>query len=219
MNLPATLSAFEWVPDFARGHVRDLRVRWACEEIDRPYDAVLLDATRPRGPDYTCWQPFGQVPAWREGTLSMFESGAILLHLGETDERLLPSDPQTRWQAISWLFAALNSVEPYVGPLVDVRLFHADRPWAEDAFATFRPAAEQRLTQLSDAIGEREWLAGPFSIADIAMATVLKDVSSMNLLDGFPTLDAYLQRACARPAYARALQAQLDDFRDQPKAT
>jgi glutathione S-transferase len=216
MNAPAKLSAFDWVPDFARGHVRDLRVRWACEEIGRPYATVLLDATLPRGPDYTCWQPFGQVPAWQDGDLSMFESGAILLQLGMDEERLLPADAATRWQAISWLFAALNSVEPFLGTLVDLKLFHAEEPWSDAAFTTFRPQAEKRLAQLADALGDREWLAGPFSIADIAMVTVLQLVTAFGVLDGFPTLVAYVDRGLARPAHARALQAQLGDFQDRP---
>jgi len=216
MTVATKVSAFGWVPDFARGNVRDLRIRWACEEIGRPYEAVLLDATHPRGPDYLWWQPFGQVPAFRDADVTMFESGAILLYLGEDDERLLPADPQARWQATSWLLAALNSVEPFLGSLVDMRLFHADQPWAEEAFATLRPQAERRLGQLAVALGQREWLAGAFSIADIAMVTVLKIADSMDLLQPHPVLTDYFRRGMARPAHARALAAQLGDFSDEP---
>ncbi|KHL26204.1 hypothetical protein PK98_06845 [Croceibacterium mercuriale] len=213
---PGEVSAFSWVPDFARGNVRDLRVRWACEEIGRPYASVLLDATHQRGPDYTCWQPFGQVPAWRDAEVQLFESGAILLYLGESDDRLLPADPQARWHATSWLVAALNSVEPFLGSLVDMRLFHADQPWAEDAFATLRPQAEQRLAQLATALGGREWLAGSFSVADIAMVTVLKIAHDLDLLPAHPVLAAYFARGVSRPGHARALAAQLADFSDEP---
>ena len=216
MTVATKVSAFSWVPDFARGNVRDLRIRWACEEIGRPYHSVLLDATHPRGPEYLSWQPFGQVPAFRDADVTMFESGAILLYLGERDERLLPADPQARWQATSWLIAALNSVEPFLGSLVDMRLFHADQSWAEDAFATLRPLAERRLAQLAETLGDREWLAGPFSVADIAMVTVLKIADGLKLLAPQPALAAYFQRGMARPAHARALEAQLADFSDEP---
>lgn len=217
-NRPGQVSAFSWVPDFARGNVRDLRVRWACEEIGRPYASVLLDATHQRGPDYTSWQPFGQVPAWRDAEVELFESGAILLYLGEGDQRLLPAEPQARWQATSWLVAALNSVEPFLGSLVDMRLFHADQPWAEDAFATLRPQAEKRLAQLTTALGTREWLAETFSVADIAMVTVLKIAHDLDLLPAHPVLATYFERGVRRPAYLRALDAQLNDFSDEPPA-
>jgi glutathione S-transferase len=206
------VSAFNWVPDFARGNVRDLRVRWALEEIGRPYETALLDATRPRGPDYTCWQPFGQVPALREGGFEMFESGAILLYLGQDDERLLPAEPQARWQAVSWLIAGLNSVEPYLGQLVDLKLFNANEPWSQDAFTTLRPAGEKRLEQLAQALGDKEWLAGSFSVADIVMVTVLKIADFLDLLAAQPGLEAYYRRGLERPAHQRALAAQLADF-------
>jgi glutathione S-transferase len=213
---PLVVSAFNWVPDFARGNVRDLRVRWALEEIGRPYGTALLDATRPRGADYTSWQPFGQVPALREGDLSIFESGAILLYLGEDEERLLPREQQARWQAVSWLIAALNSVEPSLSTLIDLRLFHREEPWAAAAFDTLRSEPDKRLAQLSGALGDRDWLAGPFSAADIAMVTVLRLADAIDLLGPHPNLSAYVARGTVRPAYARALQAQLDDFEDNP---
>lgn len=210
------VSAFNWVPDFARGQVRDLRVRWALEEIGQPYETALLDATRPRGPDYTGWQPFGQVPALRIGGMEMFESGAILLFLGETEEHLLPAEPQARWQAVSWLLAALNSVEPYLAELADVTLFHGEEEWSDKAFAAMRPAAEKRLEQLATALAGRDWLAGRFSIADIAMVTVLGITEGMDLLAPHDNLLAYRARGMARPAFQRALAAQLADFADEP---
>jgi glutathione S-transferase len=216
MTATPVISAFNWVPDFAKGNVRDLRVRWALEEIGRPYDTHLLDATRPRGPDYTCWQPFDQVPALREGGFQMFESGAILLYLAQDDERLLPREPQARWQAVGWLIAGLNSVEPSLGQLADLKLFKAKEPWAQDAFASFRPGAEKRLAQLAEALAEREWLAPRFSAADIVMVTVLKIADFLDLLTAQPSLEAYYRRGVERPAHQRALAAQLDDFTAEP---
>ena len=209
------VSAFGWVPDFARGRVRDLRVRWALEEADQRYDTVLLDATHPRGADYVAWQPFDQVPAYRDGEVEMFESGAILLRIAEDHPGLLPTDPQARWQAISWLFGALNSVEPSLMQLVTVTLFHKDKPWSAEAATALRPFAQQRLKRLCDALGDKDWLAGEFSIADIALIVALKSADD-GLIADQPRLTAYRARAEARPAYVRALDAQLADFSDSP---
>ncbi|BBC73773.1 conserved hypothetical protein [Altererythrobacter sp. B11] len=210
------VTAFGWVPDFARGLVRDLRVRWAFEEIGRPYDSQLLNAMEPRPEGYLQWQPFDQVPAFADGPVKFFESGAILLYLGEQDERLLPASGQSRWSAISWLFAALNSVEPSIGAMVSFDLFHADKPWAEGARSATASLVERRLKRLSDALGDTEWLAGDFSIADIAMVTVLENLRHTDMVAGFPNLAAYSERGRQRPAYRRALDAQLADFSDQP---
>lgn len=209
------ISAFDWVPDFAKGRVRDLRVRWAYEEIGQPYDTYLLNAGQPRGADYVSWQPFDQVPALRDGEVEMFESGAILLRIGERDERLLPREEQARWQAISWLVAALNSVEPALAQVSFITIFHADKPWATDAAAAMRPFAQRRLRRLADALGDRDWLAGDFSIADIAMATAFL-AGEDSLVEEQPRLVAYRNRAHARPAYRRALEAQLGDFTAEP---
>jgi len=209
------VSAFNWVPDFAKGRVRDLRVRWAYEEIGRPYETLLLNAGEPRGEEYVRWQPFDQVPALRDGDIEMFESGAILLRIGEQDEQLLPVEEQARWTAISWLVAALNSVEPAVAQVSFLTFFHADKPWAADAAEGMKPFARRRLQRLADALGGKDWIAGEFSIADIAMVTsFLTDGSE--LVEEQPSLVAYRDRAHARPAYKRALQAQLDDFHAEP---
>ncbi|QZH75149.1 MAG: glutathione S-transferase family protein [Erythrobacter sp.] len=211
------LSAFAWVPDFAKGRVRDLRVRWALEEVGQPYETVLLNAMLPRGEDYVAWQPFDQVPAWRDGEVQMFETGAILLRLAEAHPTLLPAKPQARWQAISWLFAALNSIEPGLMQLVTVILFHQDKSWSGEAAAALRPFAEKRLQRLADALGDKDWLAGTFSIADIAMVTVLANADDA-LIEAQPHLAAYCARGHARPAYKRAMAAQLADFvEDNPK--
>ena len=213
------ISAFNNVPDFAKGRVRDLRVRWAFEEVGVTYDTHLLDAMTPRGEDYVRWQPFDQVPALRDDNIEMFESGAILLYIAEKHDKLLPRAQEARWKAISWLIAALNSVEPALAMVTILALFHGDKPWSPEAQEGVRPMARKRLQRLADALGEREWLAGEFSIADIAMVTTFL-VDSGGLVEEQPTLAAYRDRAMARPAYKRALKAQLDDFHEhQPLET
>lgn len=205
------ISAFHTVPDFAKGHVRDLRLRWAFEEVGVPYDTYLLNAMQPRGADYVGWQPFDQVPALREGAVEMFESGAILLRIAQEHGALLPDGEQDRWRAISWLFAALNSVEPAIMMLVTHALFHQDKPWSGEAVEAVKPFVRERLKRLSEALLEREWLAGEFSIADIAMATVL--ASAMDgVVEEQPAVAGYRDRALSRPAYRRALDAQFADF-------
>jgi len=211
------VSAFGWVPDFAKGRVRDLRPRWALEEVGQPYETYLLNAAKPRGEEYLAWQPFDQVPAWRDSEVEMFESGAILLRIAEQHPALLPAEPQARWQAISWLFAAFNSVEPAIMQLVTVSLFHADKPWSAGAAEGLTPFAERRLMRLADALGDKQWLAREFSIADIAMVTALLSAEDA-LIETQPRLVAYCARAYARPAYKRALAAQMADFSDTPPA-
>ena len=210
------VTAFNWVPEFARGLVRDLRVRWALEEIGAPYDTELLNARNPRPDDYLSWQPFDQVPAFADGDLKLFETGAILLYLGERDERLLPSEPQARWTAIAWLFSALNSVEPVVGRIVSYDVFHKDKPWAPEAREASLGLCKQKLKRVTDALAGKDWLAGQFSIADIAMVTVLNNLRHTDLVAEYPALAAYTARGEARPAYKRALEAQLADFEDEP---
>ncbi len=208
------ITGFDWVPDFAKGFVRDLRPRWACEEIGLRYDMRLMDP-RNRPADYFSEQPWGQVPALVDGGVHLFESGAILLHLGERDERLLPRDPQARADAQSWLFAAYNSVEPMLFELGNVEIFSAGEQWAELRRPSLVAAIEQKLDRLAAAMGDREWLAGQFSIADIAMATVLRQAEGSGLLTDRPVLLAYLERAIARPAFKAALAAQLADFKPE----
>ena len=212
------VTAFGWVPDFARGLVRDLRVRWACEEIGRPYHAELLDATNPRTEEYLSRQPFDQVPAFTDDGLQIFETGAILLYLGERDDRLLPAEGQARWAAISWLFAALNSVEPFIVQISGYDLFHRDAEWMPAAREAALPLTRQRLKRLADALGEKDWLAGQFSVADIAMITVLNNLRHTDLVAEYPALAAYKARGEDRPAYKRALDAQLADFEEKQPA-
>ena len=210
------VTAFHWVPEFARGLVRDLRVRWALEEIGRPYDSELLNARSPRPDEYLARQPFDQVPAFRDGDLQIFETGAILLYLGEHDERLLPAGGQARWTAISWLFSALNSVEPFIMRITHYDLFHKDKPWMPDAREAQLPLCRKKLERVSDALAGQDWLAGEFSIADIAMVTVLNNLRHTDLVAEYPSLAAYHGRGTARPAYKRALDAQFADFEDEP---
>ena len=210
------VTAFEWVPPFARGLVRDLRVRWALEEIGRPYDIELLNARAPRPDEYLARQPFDQVPAFRDGDLDVFETGAILLYLGEQDELLLPSAPKARWEAISWLFSALNSVEPVIVRIVSYDIFHKDKPWSPDAREASVGLCKQKLKRVNDALAGKDWLAGQFSIADIAMVTVLNNLRHTDLVAEYPALADYHARGTARPAYQRALDAQMADFVEEP---
>ena len=211
-----TLTAFNWVPEFARGLVRDLRIRWALEEIGRPYQTDLLNAREPRPDAYLARQPFDQVPAFEDGGLKLFETGAILLYLGEQDERLLSAEGQARWDAIAWLFAALNSVEPVIQRIVSYDIFHKDKPWSPDAREASLGLCKQKLKRVADALGDRDWLAGQFSIADIAMVTVLNNLRHTDLVAEYPTLAAYKKRGEERPAYKRALEAQFADFESEP---
>lgn len=206
------VAALRNVPAFAHGLVRDLRVRWALEEIGRPYRAELYEAMTPRADDYRGWQPFGQVPAFDDGEVRLFESGAILLHLGEQDERLLPKAPQTRAGAYSWLIAALNTVEPAVMDIQWVDVFRAREAWTKEARPGFVAFMEKRLGDTEKALGNREWLAGPFSIADIVMVTVLRELRHTDILAAYPALTAYKARGEARLAFQRALADQAADL-------
>lgn len=206
------VTAFDWVPEFAKGLVRDLRVRWAFEEIGAPYTTERFGAATPRPDDYVKWQPFEQVPAFRDDGIEIFESGAILLYIAETQGALLPAEPEAHWKAISWLFAGLNSVEPSCMRYFNYTVFNADKEWAEGAKEALLPLLRQKLKRVSDALDDQDWLAGEFSIADIMMVTVLNSLRETGLVTEFPTLAAYHARGTGRPAYKRALEAQLADF-------
>ena len=211
-NAAIEITAFRWVPPFAEGLVRDLRVRWALEEAGLSYRVRLLDAMQPRPADYLREQPFDQVPSFREGALQLFETGAIVLHIGEKDERLLPSDPIGRARAIQWTYAALNSVEPALQNLTSIDLFFTDEEWAR----LRRPGAEEfarlKLKRVADWLGTSEWLEDRFTIGDLLMITVLRVVRHTGLVAEQPNLAAYLARGEARPAFQRALAAQIEPF-------
>lgn len=207
------ITAFAWVPPFAQGLVRDLRVRWVLEEIGIPYRVRLLGFKRPA--EYLKEQPFDQVPSYREGELQLFESGAIVQHLGEKDERLLPRDPIERARAIQWTYAALNSVEPAIQSLAMINFFYAGEEWA----TLRRPGAEDyarlKLKRVSDWLADRQWLEGDrFTIGDLLMVTVLRNLRDTPLVAEFDNLAAYQQRGESRPAFQQALSDQLAAFRE-----
>ena len=206
------VSAMRNVPDFAHGLVRDVRVRWALEEIGRPYRTELFEGMQPRPDSYREWQPFGQIPAFRDDKVELFESGAILLYLGHDDERLMPFDVQPRWQAVSWLIAALNSVEPMLMQIVSLDIFHADKDWAKDARPAALEFANMRLKSVSDALGDGEWIAGGFTLADIMLVTVLRNLRHTDIVAAFPNLAAYQARGEARPAFRQALADQAEQL-------
>ena len=209
------VTAFGWVPEFARGLVRDLRVRWALEEIGREYDVELLNARAPRPEEYLARQPFDQVPAFRDGDLNLFETGAILLYLGEQDERLLPASGQDRWTAIAWLFSALNSVEPALNNVVLIDVFYRDEEWAKLRRPGAADFARLKLKRLSDWLGDKQWLEGDrFTIGDLMMVTVLRVLRHTDIVAEFPNLEGYRQRGQARPAFQRALADQLATYRE-----
>ncbi|HEU5482071.1 MAG TPA: glutathione S-transferase family protein [Sphingomicrobium sp.] len=211
-NAEIEITAFRWVPDFAQGLVRDLRVRWALEEIGRPYRVRLLDALNPRPADYFAEQPFGQVPAYKDDEVQLFESGAILIHLGLQDERLLPTDRNGRMRGIAWLIAALNSVEPAIFPLLMINIFNKGEAWTEEARPKFLERLNGRLKCLSDALGDKEWLEDRFTIGDLMTIAMLRQLRGTGLIDQFPNLAAYVKRGEARPAFKQALAGQLSAF-------
>jgi glutathione S-transferase len=210
-----TISAFRWVPDFAKGQVRDIRVRWALAEAGLPYKTRLLEQGDQDAPDYRALQPFGQVPIFEENGLVLFESGAIVLHVAERSDVLLPADPAARARAVQWVVAALNSIEPFLMNIAVIDFFYSAESWA----ALRRPSAidfaRRRLTALSTALGDKPFLDGErFTAGDLMMAAVLRMLPHTDLVSSDPRLTAYVERCCARPAFQRALAAQLADFRD-----
>lgn len=211
---PIICYAFENVPPFARGLVRDLRVRWALEERGEKYESRLIGAgagaVSPE--EYRRLQPFGQVPTLRDGELTLFESGAIVLHLAEGCPALMPGDALGRAHTVQWMFAALNTVEPHVQNLAGIDLFHHDKAWAKERRPGALELVESRLRSLAAALGEREYLVGRFTAADLLMSQVLRILRHTDILEKHPTLHAYRQRCEARPAFARALAAQMADF-------
>ena len=212
MNNSIRITAFKWVPPFAQGLVRDLRVRWALEEAGLPYSEKLLGPGDQNGPEHRAMQPFGQVPVYEEGEFTLFESGSILLHIGEKSEVLLPADPVQRARARTWMFAALNSVEPHVQNLTTIDLFFPNEDWAKQR----RPAAEKlalsRLHAVASSLEGRDYLEGRFTAGDLLMVSVLRFLRHTTMIRDIPVLAAYQARCEARPAFKRALAAQLSHF-------
>jgi len=208
----AEITAFRWVPPFAAGLVRDLRIRWALEEIERPYQVRLLDALNPRPHEYFAEQPFGQVPAYRDKEVQLFESGAILIHLGLQDERLLPAETEPRMRSIAWLIAALNSVEPMIFELTTINIFAKGEAWTEERKPQVLENIRKRLALLEEALGDDEWFEGRFSIGNLMMASVLRNLRRSGLVEEHPRLAAFVERGAERPAFQRALADQLAVF-------
>jgi len=209
-----TISAFRWVPDFAQGQVRDLRVRWALEEAGLPYKTRLLEQGDQAKPEYRALQPFGQVPILEEDGFVLFETGAIVLYLGQRSENLLPMEAPPRARATQWLIAALNSIEPFVMNVAVIDLFYANEQWAK----LRRPGAVEfvqgRLAGLSASLGDKPFLDGEnFTAGDLMMSTVLRILEHTDIVRRDKRLAAYLERCTARPAFKRAFDAQIADFR------
>ena len=206
-----TISAFRWVPPLAQGQVRDLRARWALEEAGLTYRARLLEQGDQDKPDYRALQPFGQVPILEEDGHVLFESGAIVLHIGERSEALLPKEPGARARAMQWLIAALNSVEPYIMNVAVIDYFYSEQEWAKLRRPTALDFARRRLDALAKALGDKPYLDGAaFTAGDLMMTTVLRILPA---LISDQRLAAYVERCTARPAFRRAIDAQIGDFR------
>ena len=206
------VSAFRWVPPFAQGLVRDLRVRWALEEAGLAYEERLLGPGDQGSESYRRLQPFGQVPVLEEDGLVLFESGAIVLHVAERSERLLPADPAARARVTAWMFAALNSVEPAIQNLAEIDLFHADAEWAKLRRPAVVERVQARLAALAASLDGRDYLVDRFTAADLLMTTVLRILRHTDLVATNPVLDTYRQRCEARPAFQKALADQLAPF-------
>jgi len=211
-----TITAFERSPDRGRGLARDMRLRWALEEAGQPYQVRLVSFTAMKEPEHLARHPFGQIPTYEEGGLTLFETGSIVFHIAERHPGLLPADARARAHAITWMFAALNTVEPPILDLATAKLLEADRPWAAERLPLVIDRIRARLSQLSTRLGNEDWLDGPFSAGDLLMVSVLIRLKLSGLLNEYPTLAAYVARGEARPAYARAFAAQLAAFNASP---
>jgi len=207
-----TITAFERSPDRGRGLARDMRVRWTLEEVGQTYDVRLLSFTEMKQAGHRALHPFGQIPTYEEGDLALFETGAIVFHIAERHAGLLPDDPNARARAIAWMFAALSTIEP---PILDreiAMLLERDKTWHEQRLPLIEGRIRGRLGELSDRLGDADWLDGEFSAGDLLMVDVLRRLTGSGLLDGYPNLAAYVARGEARPAFKRAFAAQLAVF-------
>ena len=211
-----TITAFETSPDRGRGLARDMRVRWALEEAGQPYEVRLVSFSAMKEPPHRALHPFGQIPTYEEGDLVLFESGAIVLHIAENHVGLLPDDANARARAITWMFAAVNTVELPILELVTVKFLEGDKPWSEQRLPMVMDRIRDRLSQLSDRLGDADWLDDVFSAGDLMMIGVLLRLKASGLLDEYPNLAAYVARGEARPAFKRAFAAQLAVFTCKP---
>ena len=207
-----TITAFQRSPDGGRGLARDTRVRWALEEVGQPYEVRLVSFLAMKEPAHLALHPFGQIPTYEEGDLALFETGSIVFHIAKRHAGLLPDDANARARAITWMFAALNTVEPPILDLGTTKLLERDTPWYEQRLPVVEYRARDRLGQLSVGLGDADWLDGAFSAGDLMMVSVLLRLKSSGILDEFPNLAAYVARGEARPAFQRAFDAQMAVF-------
>jgi len=205
-----TITAFERSPDGGKGLARDTRVRWALEEVGQPYAVRLVSFKAMKEPAHLAVQPFGQIPTYEDGELALFETGSIIFHIAEHHAGLLPGDAAARARAITWMFAAVSTVEPPILDLVIVKIIEGDKPWAADRLPLVQERIRGRLAQLSNRLGDAEWLDGAFSAGDLMMVHVLQRAKPSGILAEFPSLAAYVARGEARPAYKRAFDAQFE---------
>jgi glutathione S-transferase len=208
------ITAYDWVPDFAKGLVRDLRVRWALEEAGLPYQVKLITHEEKLTPSYRVLQPFSQVPSYQDDDVVLFESGAIVLHIARMSAALLPTDEAGRARATAWVFAALNSVEPFIMGLVDADIFSHEVSWAKESRPHWEGMVKKRLADLAERLHGRNWLEDNFTAGDLMMATVLRILRHTDLVTSDPTLAPYLARCEARPAFQKALADQLASFKE-----
>lgn len=210
--MPPTITAFESSPDRGGGQARDMRVRWALEEVGQPYDVRLVSFAAMKQPAHRALHPFGQIPTYEDGDLALFESGAIVLHLAERHHGLLPDEANARDRAIAWMFAALNTLEPPIVELGMAMLLERDKSWYEERLPMLENRVRVRLAELSDRMGNADWLDGAFSAGDLLMVTVLRRLNRSPILGEYSRLSAYVARGEARPAFRRAFDAQLAVF-------
>ncbi len=220
MALPCkpVITAFERSPDRGRGLARDMRARWALEEVGQPYDVRLVSFAEMKEPAHRALHPFGQIPTYELGDLALFESGAIVLHVAERHAGLLPDDANARARAINWMFAALNTVEPPIVEREAATYMERETAWHRKRLPMLDHRIQTRLDELSDRLGDADWLDDAFSAGDLLMVTVLRRLEGSCILDDYPSLSAYIARGEARPAYRRAFDAQLAVFTSRPPA-
>lgn len=211
-----TITVFERSPDRGKGLARDMRVRWALEEVGRPYEVRLLSFSEMKEAAHRTRHPFGQIPTYEDGDLVLFESGAIVFHIAERHAGLLPNEADSRARAIAWMFAALNTVEPPIFDRDLVKILEREEPWYERRLRVLEDSIRTRLSDLSRRLGDADWLEGSFSAGDLLMVTVLRRLEGSGLLDEYPNLSAYVARGEARPAFKRAFDAQLAVFTGKP---
>jgi glutathione S-transferase len=217
-SMTITITGFESSPDKGQGLARDTRVRWALEEVGQPYEVRLVSFREMKEPAHLALHPFGQIPTYEEGELALFETGSIVFHIAQRYAGLLSDEANARARAITWMFAALNTVEPPILELANATLLESKKPWNEERLPLVKDRVRSRLTQLAARLGEAEWLDGGFSAGDLLMVSVLLRLRSSGILDEFPTLAAFVAHGEARPAYQRAFAAQLEVFKASQQA-